>query len=262
LFAGIGGFDLGFERAGMECRWQVEIDPYCQRVLAKHWPSVRRWDDVKSFPPSGEWGVDCIIGGPPCQPTSAAGKQLGSADDRWLWPDTLRIIRTLPPQFAILENPTAILSLDRGRAFAGIIAHLAESGYDAEWQCLSAASVGAPHIRERTFICAYPAGMFGDSIFGAQPDGNLSSHAYSRILADAYRSQGAQRQGISDDALAQLSPAQRSLRSSGAWDRGPFDDGAMDDGISTPVDSLDAYGNAVVPQVAQWIGEKIVEATK
>ena len=66
LFAGIEGFDLGFERAGMRCEWQVEIDPYCQRVLAKHWPNVRRWDDVRTFPPEGEWGVDVICGGFPC----------------------------------------------------------------------------------------------------------------------------------------------------------------------------------------------------
>lgn len=95
LFAGIGGADLGFERAGMECRWQVEIDTFCRRVLAKHWPDVRRHDDIRTFPPAGDWQVDVIVGGDPCQGNSNAGsvwkkqhEDLGSPsrpDALWPW---------------------------------------------------------------------------------------------------------------------------------------------------------------------------------
>src|SRR5687767_562507 len=105
LFAGIGGFDLGFERAGMRCEWQVEIDPYCRRVLAKHWPDVRRWDDVRTFPPDGDWGVDVICGGFPCQDISAAGKQAGIEGERsGLWGEYERIIRVLRPRIVVVEN--------------------------------------------------------------------------------------------------------------------------------------------------------------
>src|SRR5262245_38127917 len=104
LFAGIGGFDLGFERAGMKCVWQVEIDPYATKVLEKHWPHVRRHDDVQTFPPAGDWRCDVICGGFPCQPVSLAGKRRGQDDERWLWPHFSRIIRELRPRFAVVEN--------------------------------------------------------------------------------------------------------------------------------------------------------------
>lgn len=128
LFSGIGGMDLGFDRAGMECAWQVEIDHYARRVLEKHWPNVRRHDDVRTWPQYDTERVDCIIGGPPCQPTSAAGLQRGADDERWMWPDTLRIIRDMGPRYVVLENPPAILAIDRGRAFGGILGALAECG--------------------------------------------------------------------------------------------------------------------------------------
>ena len=286
LFAGVGGADLGFERAGMECRWQVEIDDYATRVLEKNWPNVRRHRDVRTFPPRAyeysyswrgmprgefgpdvkrditrdEWGVDCIAGGPPCQPTSAAGKQLGESDARWLWPDALRVIDVLRPRIAVLENPTAITSLDKGRPFGRILARLASFGMDAEWFVLPAAAFGAPHIRHRTFICAYTQGMFRAPIFRGEQDGNLSSHAFSRLLADACRSKGQERQSVMGDVAENFTPAQRSMRSCRAWDSGPFDDGAVDDGLSSSVDQLDCYGNAIVPQVAEWIARRIIEA--
>jgi DNA (cytosine-5)-methyltransferase 1 len=156
-----------------------------------------------------------------------------------------------------VENVDALLQ----RGIERILGDLAASGFDAEWEVLPAAAFGAPDIRHRTFICAYTAGMLRTSIFGSESHGNLSSHAYSRILADTYRSQRPQWEGIGEDPFSQFSPAQRSMRSCGAWDRGPFDDGAVDDGISASVDALDAYGNAVVPQVAEWIGRRILAAT-
>ena len=119
LFAGIGGFDLGFERAGFECKWQVEIDPYCQRVLAKHWPNVRRHDDVRTFPPSNpdEWGIDVICGGFPCQDISFAGHGAGLAGERsGLWSELLRVTGVLRPSFVVVENVAALLSRGMGKA--------------------------------------------------------------------------------------------------------------------------------------------------
>ncbi len=117
LFAGIGGFDLGFERAGLECKWQVEIDPYCQRVLAKHWPEVRRHDDIRTFPPDGsdEWRVDVICGGFPCQDISDAGKRAGIDGERsGLWAEYARILGAIRPRFAVVENVAALLDNGMG----------------------------------------------------------------------------------------------------------------------------------------------------
>ena len=155
LFAGIGGMGRGLEMAGMRCVWQVERDEFCRRVLAKHWPDVRRHEDVCTYPPDDSWEVpDLICGGFPCQPVSVAGKQRRQADDRWLWPEFARIIRTLRPRYALMENVPGLLVGGMG----DVLGDLAEAGYDAEWLCLRASDVGAPHRRERVFIVAHAAG--------------------------------------------------------------------------------------------------------
>lgn len=157
LFAGIGGFDLGLERAGMVCKWQVEIDEYASRVLAKHWPSVTRWNDVRTFPPDDgdEWAVDLICAGVPCQPVSHAGKQKGVEDERWMWGEALRVVAHLGPRFFLAENPIGILNHDGGRTFRGIIRALASVGYVCEWHVIAAADVGAPHQRDRVWLMAH-----------------------------------------------------------------------------------------------------------
>ena len=155
LFAGIGGLDLGFERAGMECSWQVEIDDYATRILAKHWPNVRRWDDVKTFPPGDElkpWRVDVIAGGFPCQDISFAGKGAGLAGERsGLFFEIIRLARLLEPRAIVLENVAALLA----RGMGAVLGELASLGFDAEWHCIPAAAVGAPHIRDRVFLVGY-----------------------------------------------------------------------------------------------------------
>ena len=97
LFAGIGGLDLGLERAGWRCRWQVELDPFCERVLAKHWPDVRRYGDIRSVG-ADLAPVELICGGFPCQPVSHAGKRRAQADARWLWPEFARVVRAVRPR--------------------------------------------------------------------------------------------------------------------------------------------------------------------
>ena len=151
LFSGIGGLELGLERTGMETVWQVECDPYALKVLEKHWPNVRRHTDVRTFPPTeGDWSCDLICGGFPCQDVSLAGKREGLVEGNrsGLWFEFARIIRTLRPRYVIVENVPGLLSDGFGR----VLGDLAESRYDAEWGVLSAAGVGAPHLRRRVFV--------------------------------------------------------------------------------------------------------------
>ena len=153
LFAGIGGLDLGLDRAGMTCKWQVELDDYATRVLERHWPNVRRWRDICTFPPdANDWSVDLIAAGFPCQDISHAGKGAGIHGKRsGLFFQTVRVVRELRPRYVLLENVSALLN----RGLDTVLRELAEIGYDAEWHCVPAAAVGAPHIRDRIFIVAH-----------------------------------------------------------------------------------------------------------
>ena len=151
LFAGIGGIDLGLERAGFECRWQVEIDPFCRQVLAKHWPSVHRHDDVRTAGAACLEKVDVICGGFPCQDISHAGKREGIGGARsGLWKEYARIVGEIQPKAILIENVAAL----RGRGLNVVLTDLAALGYSAEWDCIPAAAVGAPHRRDRIFIIA------------------------------------------------------------------------------------------------------------
>ena len=154
LFSGIGGFDLGLERAGMEVRWQVERDEWCRNVLAKHWPDVKRYGDIHDLTGDELEPVDLICGGFPCQPVSVAGQQKGTDDDRWLWPEFKRLVGLLRPRYVLVENVPGLLTANGGHAFGEVIGDLADLGYDCEWTVLSAADVGAPHLRKRVWIVA------------------------------------------------------------------------------------------------------------
>lgn len=148
----------------MRCVGQVEIEPFCQKVLAKHWPNVWRWNDVKTL--TGELvkaycgTVDLLCGGVPCQPASVAGKRKGADDHRWLWPDFLRVVSEVNPVWVLAENPRGVLSLDVGGVqFSEWIANeFAARGYELLPFKLAAEDVGAPHRRERVFFVAYRDG--------------------------------------------------------------------------------------------------------
>lgn len=230
LFSGIGGIDLGLERAGMECKWQVEIDPYCQAVLAKHWPDVPRWDDVRTLTGGELERVDLIAGGPPCQPVSSAGKRRVGQDERWLWPEFDRILRVLRPRYALLENVSDLLV----RGFGEIATDLADAGYDFEWSCLPAAVFGSPQARWRVFVIAHTNG--GRCSERTQRDGT-GAHYFGRLDLDG------------------LAMAEHAATQASAVIRG------MDARVPRRVDRNRALGNAVVPQVAEWIGRRILEAT-
>jgi len=153
LFSGIGGFDLGFERAGIETTWQVEIEDYARRVLQRHFPRAQRFNDIRECGKHNLAPVDIVSGGFPCQDISNAGKRAGIDGERsGLWSEYARIIRELRPRYVVVENVAALL----GRGMERVLGDLAACGYDAEWQSISAAHVGAPHLRERIWILAYP----------------------------------------------------------------------------------------------------------
>lgn len=154
LFAGVGGFDLGFERAGFEVRWQVEIDPWARRVLAKHWPHVHRHDDIRTAGAHNLEPVDVITGGFPCQPFSQAsrGRRAGRDDSRWLWPEMRRVIDALRPAWVVAEN---VPHLDDGTLDA-VVDDLEASGYAVAPPLeIPACAVGQDHWRARLWIVGH-----------------------------------------------------------------------------------------------------------
>jgi DNA (cytosine-5)-methyltransferase 1 len=274
LFAGIGGFDLGLERAGMRCEWQVEIDPYARAVLAKHWPDVRRHEDVRTFPPpEGEWGVDVICGGFPCQDISVAGKGAGLAGARsGLWYEYARIIGELRPRYVIVENVAALLA----RGMGTVLGDLSSLGYDAEWHVVPASAVGAPHRRDRVWIVAVRnANSKREACYG------ISDAKHGRAVSTQARREPARVGGERDVAdasggrpqgnrPARDEVARESLGSglfahgsgdgvNGWWSVEP-DVGRVAHGVPARVDRLRCLGNAVVPQIVEVIGRAIVEA--
>lgn len=247
LFAGIGGMDLGLERVGFECKWQVEIDPYARRVLAKHWPDVPRHDDVRTFPPAdGNWSVDLIAGGFPCQDISFAGRGAGLAGKRsGLWYEFARIVCDLRPRFVLVENVAAL----RVRGLDAVLGTLASLGYDAEWSSLSACAMGAPHARDRMFVVADrdQVGRRGPR-FGVQREHGVSPR-FGHWQTPSF-----------DLGWEDVERWFKSFVSTGDGATDATRSAGMGDGVSGRLDRTGAIGNAVVPQVAEWIGRRIIES--
>lgn len=175
LFTGIGGIDLAFQRAGFEIGFQVEIDDYCNKVLARHWPTVPRFGDIRAVKGADLPAIDVLAGGFPCQDISAAGKGAGIKEGTrsGLWFEFARLIGEIRPRVVLLENVAAILSRDGVR----VIADLAALGYGAEWGIISAADAGAPHRRERWFCVAYPKSYQSSSAIWTGGDNRQSAGA-------------------------------------------------------------------------------------
>lgn len=154
LFSGIGGFSLGLERAGMKTVAFCENDKHCQRVLKKHWPGIPIFDDVKKLKGKEFKGAaDVVCGGFPCQDISVAGPKRGLKGERsGLWKEFKRIIEEAGPRYAIIENVANLRIL----GLKEVISDLWSIGYACEWHIISARSVGAPHLRERVWVIAYP----------------------------------------------------------------------------------------------------------
>ena len=271
LFSGIGGFALAARWVGWETVAFCEIDPYCQKVLAKHWPGVPIHTDVTELDGSTYRGaVDIITGGFPCQDISIAGKQAGIDGERsGLWSDLARIIGEVRPRFAVVENVPMLLSGERGGWFQRVLGDLAEIGLDAEWHCIPASAIGAPHQRDRVWIIAHP---------------NNERRGEAESLADADRQSvkfgpnegcgerkseaspaGALHAG-NESTRNKLADADLGLRDGVYWGREPYkrpaerswwelepDVGRVANGIPRRVDRLRSLGNAIVPQVAERI---------
>jgi len=250
LFSGIGGFSLGLERTGgFETVAFCEIEPFPRRVLAKHWPKVPCYDDVRTLTgarlAADGIAVDVITGGFPCQDLSVAGKQrgMGEGTRSGLWSEIIRLVGELRPRYVIVENVAALLSgpsEKRGGWFGRILGDLAECGYDAEWRNIPAWIVGLPHNRERVWIVAYPK--------QERRSGILPTFASERVATECGKDQAATALAASRrlDAIA----AGR-LHGESPFLNGPY-------GLSDLVGGLAAGGNAVVPQIPELIGRAIL----
>ena len=260
LFAGIGGFDLGFQRAGYDIAWQVEIDAYCNQVLSKHWPRVPRYGDIRAIDWTTVPPVDVVCGGFPCQPHSVAGRRQASDDDRDLWPEVVRCLRTVRPRWFVGENVPGLLSSDAGRFFGGVLRDLAACGFDVEWDCLPASAVGAPHRRDRVWIVAHargagriPATGWGTYVNAEGP----SCHAGDVADTHSQRLEGRTRIVMRECASERIIGARRASELAGhQWQSEP-DVGRVAHGVPARVDRLRGLGNAIVPQVAEWIASRI-----
>lgn len=226
LFSGIGGFSLGLERAGMRTVAFCEVDPFCRRVLAKHWPGVPCYPDVRDLTAdrlrADGISVDVICGGFPCQDISVAGGGAGMEGERsGLWSEYARIVGEVRPDYVIVENVAALLSGGLGT----ILEDLAALGFDAEWHCIPASFVGFPHSRDRVWITAHR-----DGVRKLQPGWGFS---YERRWS-----------GNEGQAIDWVLSGGGVLRSH--------------DGVPAGLDRIGSLGNAVVPEIPEIIGRAIM----
>ena len=246
--------DLGLDRAGMSCRWQVEIDEYCREVLRRHWPTVPKFADICGVKGEDIEPVDLIAGGFPCQDVSTCGLRRGIGDGTrsGLYSEMVRIVRELRPRYVLVENVPGLLApIEPGQPapMARVLGDLAELGFDAEWFCLPAASVGAPHLRNRVFIFAYtrckprnvPTIVRHSNMDHGRGNRKAEERGQDRNLAPLV-------EGVHEGTPADWWRAQSRM------DRSCY-------GIPHRAQRVKALGNAVVPQVAEWIGRRIMEAT-
>lgn len=261
LFSGIGGFSLGLERTGgFKTVAFCEIEPRARSILEQHWPDVPKHDDVRTLSYQGGQ-ADVICGGFPCQDLSKAGKRAGLSGERsGLFRELVRAIRVVGPRYAIMENVADLLH----RGMGDVLGELAESGLCAEWDCVSARDVGAPHYRDRTWIVAY-------ADVWKQSDGTIPSNGRGRKGKGKGKGAG---NPSNTDCMRELQPG---WCFSHVWRR-PFHGGAnfmgwrehwanrlgalcrMDDGVSRRLDEAKPCGNAVVTDIPELIGRAILDA--
>ena len=272
----------------MRVVWQCESDPWARAVLARHWPGVPCYPDVAKLAGADIEPVDVLCGGFPCQGLSDAGLRLGLLDPRsGLWSEFARLIRELHPGWVVVENVPGLLVRGMGR----VLGDLAASGYDAEWDCLPASAFGAPHRRDRVWIVAYPAAAVADP--EVEPVGpGLRSSAAAAVRQRRPR-HGGRPAGADADGLGQqgrlpgfeaggvgqprrvrdvpdadgFEPRLRGRdqqpttpgpgRHLHQWAAEP-DVGRVADGVPARVDRLRGLGNSLVPQIAEWIGGRIM----
>ena len=231
LFSGIGGFELGAKRAGIKTIWNCEINPFCRKVLKKHFPETRQYTDITTLknPPY----VDIISGGFPCQDISIAnpkGEELNGKRSG-LWKEMFRIICETRPNYVLIENSPELLR----KGFSTLLQNLSEAGYDAEWQCLQARNFNLPHKRERIFIIAYTKRL-----------GHLDNIIKTCIL-----------QKILSKKISGQTPLPMSIKRFNA--ESDYRSVRIYNGFSKELDTdrITALGNAVIPSIAQYLFECI-----
>ena len=263
LFSGIGGFSLGLERTGgFETVAFCEIDPFCRRVLAKHWPKVTCYEDVCTLNADtlarDGIGIDVICGGFPCQDISIAGQGAGLQGERsGLWFEYARLIGELRPSYILVENVGALLH----RGLDAVLGCLASLGYDAEWHCIPASAVGAPHERDRVWIVAHANDRQRVGSLGPIRSGRDAFSSSREAVADADKGNEHGRNGALQ--VGRL-PLAREIADDGYARRAQWSSepgmGRVAHGVSNRVDRVGALGNAVVPQIPELIGRAILAA--
>ena len=241
LFSGIGGLDIAAEWAGFKTVAFCERDDFCQKVLKKHWPNVRIFDDVRTIDTSELPRIELLHGGYPCQPFSHAGKRGGHADERHLWPEMFRLVRELAPTWVVGENVKGHVTLGLDE----VIDDLEGAGYATRAFVFPACAVGAPHTRERLFVVAHS-----------------SSAARQRNARDVLGAQAqSNSQRLEDGALPHrpaIGGCGERARDARAWEVEP-EVARLADGLPRQLDGVRAFGNAVVPQQAYPIFAAIAE---
>ena len=226
LFSGIGGFALAAQSVGFRTIGFSEIEPHASMVLKKHWPDIKNYGDIRTIPPIR---CDLVTGGFPCQPFSCAGKQRGAADDRFLWPAMLGVIKISKPAWVLGENVVGIIDME----IDNCIADLENIGYEVQPLIIPACAVGGMHKRDRVWICAHSKRprLQGREQDSGVSGGSRTTHAKPRNRVSA--------------SWDELERHCRSLRKS--------------DGVSCQMvrNQIHAYGNAIVPQVAEVILKEI-----
>ena len=295
LFSGIGGFSLGLERTGgFETTQFVEQDPKAQLVLKKHWPDVKIHDDIRTYEPTAH-SADLVCGGFPCQDISAAGRSVGIIGERsGLWSEMARVIGVVRPKWVVAENVSTL----RSKGLALVLQDLSSLGYDAEWHCIPASAVGAPHRRDRVWIIACrnsanegePTLAHPNDSRGGTPErrdmsedgtktherraGQPQSRSSRSSSTIPKSSDVAHTRRLRCDAGSEELRVLRTVQADGAVDgnasgRGPTpfggewavepDVGRVAHGIPNRMDRLKQLGNAIVPQLATLIGYEILK---
>jgi DNA (cytosine-5)-methyltransferase 1 len=272
LFSGIGGFELGLEDSipGLETVWQVEQNKFCQRILSKHWPEAKIYDDVREINKNNVESVDVLCGGFPCQDISIAGKQRGvnEGEKSSLWWEMWRIISELRPQVIVLENVSAIVT----NGGTDVISSLTQLGYDCGWCVIrSGADFGAPHIRSRWFCVAYPNSNRNGTQNTFCSGGSFTEMCIDRdeFAASTYpHSKRIEKQSFNTFTMetGKFSECRSSetsrIYTRNYWEKFPTQSPVCrgNDGVPNRVDRIRALGNAIVPQASAWVGKKIWES--
>ena len=275
LFSGIGGFDLASEWAGFTNLFNCEWEEFPRKVLKHHFPNAEQYEDIHDFDATKYNGrIDILSGGFPCQPFSVAGKRKGSEDERHLWPEMLRIIRACEPRWIVGENVRGLVSWSNGLVFQEVCADLEALGYSVQSFIIPACATGAPHRRDRVWIVAHNHNrdrteerlQTGRQVDVYRIEGNRNAPDTQRLRLE----HGTQRE-ILEESQGKVRERFAGYAKAEGWTRFPTespicggDDGLPRelDGISFPkwrTESIKAYGNAIVPQVAYQIFQAINE---